>query len=428
MGSTIPAQIHAHWVLIAIVCGIFYLIFDALRSFALQLSPVRLRALSTDAEDDTSRWNDFAVEDFQLVSGALLQMALVVGAGATTMIYDEVTLGGSVARSVGIWIGLVFVWKFILALIPEDTAEVILRKLIPFSRTAYYLFWPLLFPLRRLHERLGRHKPEDDEEDDDVTEQDVQAYIDVGEEEGIIEASEGKMLQSIVDFGDRIAREIMTPRIDVLAFDARRPIAELARLFSESKYARIPIYDHSIDQITGIVHVKDLLETLLKNDRRPVSAMARPPYFISETKSVSELLREFQSEHLQIAIVVDEYGGTAGIITTEDIIEEIVGEIADEHEDEEATIVDVGDGTWLVSGLLRVETLEEKLDADLSGDDYETVAGLIFTSLGRVPNVGTTVAKNGWLFTVERADRRRIYRVKVSKDPNYRANQADEEE
>jgi magnesium and cobalt transporter len=423
MGSTIP-HLHAHWVLIAIVCSVFYLIFDALRSFALQLSPVRLRALSTDAEEGSSRWSEFAVEDFQLVSGAMLQVALVVGAGATTMIFDAKPISGAVLTSVLIWTGVVLAWKFLLALIPEDTGEVILRALIPFSRTAYYVFWPALYPLRLLLERLGRHKPSDGD-DEEITAEEVQAYIDVGEEEGIIEGSEGKMLQSIVDFGDRLAHEIMTPRIDVLTFDAHRPIEELAKLFSESKYARIPIYEKSVDQITGIVHVKDLLDTILKNDRRAIAAIARPPYFISETKKVSELLREFQSEHLQIAVVVDEYGGTAGILTTEDIIEEIVGEIADEHEDEEATLVEMGDDTWLVSGMLRVEALEEKVGAGLSGDDYETVAGLIFTSLGRVPAADATVTKNGWLFTVERADRRRIYRVKVSRDPNW---QKDEDE
>ncbi|HEX8255098.1 MAG TPA: hemolysin family protein, partial [Thermoanaerobaculia bacterium] len=303
--------------------------------------------------------------------------------------------------------------------------EVVLRALLPFSRFIYYLFWPLLFPLRKLLERLDRNQ-EDDDEEEEVTDEQVQAYIDVGEEEGIIEASEGRMLQSIVDFGDRLAHEIMTPRIDVHAFDARRPIDELAKLFSESKYARIPIYEQSIDQITGVVHIKDLFETMLKNEERTVAAMARPPYVVSQTKKVSELLREFQTEHLQIAVVVDEYGGTAGIITTEDIIEEIVGEIADEHEDEEATIVEVGDGTWLVTGILRVEMLEERLDADLTGEDYETVAGLIFTTLGRVPAVGTVVAKNGWLFEVDRADRRRIYRVKLRKDPNWDASEEEE--
>ena len=420
MGSSVP-HLHIHWVLIAFVCGALYLMFDALRSFALQLSPVRLRRLSTDAEDGGGPWTYFDVAHFQLISGALVQLSLVIGAGATTMLYDENTFGSAVFTSVGIWVGVVMIWKFVLALVPEDTGEVILRALLPLSRFFYFLFWPLLFPLRKLLERLDKHQDDDDDEEE-ITDEQVQAYIDVGEEEGIIEASEGKLLQSIVDFGDRLAHEIMTPRIDVLAFDARRPIAELAKLFSESKYARIPIYEQSIDQITGIVHVKDLFEMLLKNEERPVAQLARAPYFVSETKKVSELLREFQSEHLQIAIVVDEYGGTAGIITTEDIIEEIVGEIADEHEDEEATVVEVGDGTWLVSGLLRVETLEERLDADLSGEDYETVAGLIFTTLGRVPAVGTIVQKNGWLFEVERADRRRIYRVKLRKDPNPRVD------
>jgi CBS domain containing-hemolysin-like protein len=419
-------HLHIHWVLIAVVCGGLYLIFDALRSFALQLSPVTLRRLSTDAEEGWSRFTEFDVEDFQLVSGALLQIALVIGAGATAMIFDERGLGGAVLTSVIIWVLAVLLWKFILALVPEDTGEVILRALIPFSRTVYFIFWPLLFPLRKLLQRLNERNEAAEDDEEEVTDEEVQAYIDVGEEEGIIEASEGKLLQSIVDFGDRLAHEIMTPRIDVLAFDARRPLLELAKVFSESKYARIPIYEQSIDQITGIVHVKDLLDTILRNDNRSIAAMARPPYFVSETKKCSDLLREFQSEHLQIAVVVDEYGGTAGIITTEDIVEEIVGEIADEHEDEEATVVEVGDGTWMVSGLLRVDALEERLDANLSGDDYETVAGMIFTRLGRVPAVGTVVPKNGWIFEVERADRRRIYRVKVRKDPNWRED--DEED
>jgi len=422
MGSSL----HLHWVLVAIVCGVFYLIFDALRSFALQLSPVRLRSLTTDAEEGTSSFSKFDVEDFQLVSGALLQIALVIGAGATTMINDEKPTGSAVFTSVLIWTLAVLIWKVLLALVDEDTGEVILRALIPFTRTMYYLFWPFLFPLRKFLERLDR-KQHEGEEEEEVTDAEVQAYIDVGEEEGIIEASEGKMLQSIVDFGDRLAHEIMTPRIDVLTFDARRPIAELARLFSESKYARIPIYEQSIDQITGIVHVKDVLDAVLKNENPSAASIARPPYFVSETKKVSELLREFQSEHLQIAIVVDEYGGTAGIVTTEDIIEEIVGEIGDEHEDDEATVVDVGDGTWLVSGLLRVEALEETLDTKLADRDYETVAGMIFTTLGRVPAVATIVAKNGWLFEIERADRKRIYRVKVRKDPNWRADEEEEE-
>src|ERR1051325_3633015 len=406
MGSSLP-HLHVHWVLIAVASGILYLIFDAIRSFALQLSPVRLRQLE--------------IED--LPSGALLQLALIVGVASTTMIFDEITIGAAVLRSAIIWAATVIVWKLALTMIPENVAEAVLRALMPLSRASQFISCPL----RTMVARREREEQAEDDDEEEVTDEEVQAYVDFGEEEGIIEPAEGKLLQSIVDFGDRLAHEIMTPRIDVEAFDARRPIEELAKLFSESKYSRIPIYETSIDQISGMVHIKELFDAILKSENKTVQELARPPYFVLQTKKVSELLREFQSEHLQIAVVVDEYGGTAGIITTEDIIEEIVGEIADEHEDEEATIVDIGDGSYLVSGILRVEELEEKLDVSLAGEDYETVAGLIFTTLGHIPKVGEVVTRNGFRFEVERADRRRIYRVRVSKDPDWRPEEEEEE-
>jgi CBS domain containing-hemolysin-like protein len=420
MGSSSASGI---WIVVAIVGGLLFLIFDAARYFAHQLGAVRLRRLAGDAEDSEKRqgrWTRYDVENFQLVSGALLQIALTLGIAGTIAAFDRPaqTAGEGALAALAVWVPIVMLWKFVLAFIPEEASEIVVRGIIPISHFFYYLFWPVLFPLRSLVARFER-VDEEDEEVEEPTDAEVQAYIDVGEEEGILEPAEGKLLQSIVDFGDRVAREIMTPRIDVQAFEARRPIAELARLFSESKYARIPIYRESIDQITGIVHIKDLFDAILKGEEKTASEIARTPYVVSESKSVADLLREFQSEHVQIAVVVDEYGGTAGIITLEDIVEEIVGEIADEHEEEEPTIVDLGDDRYLVSGLLRVDTLEEKLDADLEGKNYETVAGLIFTILGRVPYPGTIVKFNGWRFEVDRADRKRIYRVKVSRDPEW---------
>ena len=414
MGSSLSSSA---WAVLASFAGLLFLLFDAARYFAQQLGPVRLRRLSGDPQSEgNTRWMQYDAEDFHLVSGALLQLALVCAVGSTVMAF----MGDSFARAAGlatlIWAAVVIVWKYLLALISDDVAERLLRVLIPFSHFFYYVFWPLLYPLRRLLARMDREAEEADE-GEEVTDEEVQAYIDVGEEEGIIEPSEGKLLQSVFEFGDRVAREIMTPRIDVLAFDAKWPIEELAKMFSESKYSRIPIYHESIDQIDGIVHIKEMFDAVLKGTPKSVNELARPPYFVSETKKVSELLREFQSEHLQVAVVVDEFGGTAGIVTIEDVIEEIVGDISDEHEDEEATIVDVGDGTYLVSGLLRVEELEEMLGGEFAGEHYETVAGLIFTTLGRVPGAGTSMVKNGFRFTVERADRRRIYRVRVSREP-----------
>lgn len=423
MGSS-SDSFDAYWVFTAALCGILFLIFDATRHFIQQLGPVRLRRLSGDAELGGGRaWTRYSAQNVHLVSGALLQIALIGAVAATVLVFDEYSRGRAVVLAGLIWAAILVVWKMVLALVPDEIAEVALRAVSPLTHFMYYLFWPVLFPLRRALARLDK-AAEEAEEGEEVSDEQVQAYIDVGEEEGILEESEGKLLQQIVDFGDRMARELMTPRIDVAAFDANRPMEELARMFSESKYSRIPIYQNSIDTITGFVHIKEIFDAILRHEPKPVSELARPPYFVSESKKVSELLREFQSEHIQVAVVVDEFGGTAGIITIEDIIEDIVGEIADEHEEEEVTIVDIGDGNFLVSGLLRVEMLEETLHAELAGDDYETVAGLIFTSLGRVPSAGAVIVKNGYRFVVERADRRRIYRVRVSKEPEL----AEEEE
>jgi putative hemolysin len=426
MGSTISNP-QLYWVVASALCGLLFLIFDATRHFIHALSPVRLRRLSADLDDtERMRWASYDPDNFQLVSGALLQLALIGAFCFTVLAFPHLTIGRALSAASLLWIIIVIVWKFALALIPDRAAEIALRGLIPISHFFFYLFGPLLYPLRRLVARIDRDADAAAAEEEPTADE-VQAYIDVGEEEGILEASEGKMLQQIVDFGDRLARELMTPRIDVMGFDADRPLNELARLFSETKYSRIPIYHSSIDTITGIVHIKEMYDAILKGEQKSVDELARPPYFVSETKKVSDLLREFQSEHIQVAVVVDEFGGTAGLISIEDIIEDIVGEIADEHEEDETTLVDLGDGTYLVSGLVRVEQLEETLKADLRAEDYETVAGLIFTTLGRVPKVGEVVTKNGFRFEVDRADRRRIYRVKVSRDPAWREEGEEEE-
>jgi len=418
MGSSFS---HGEWVAAAIVSGLFYIICDAARFFAQQASDVTLRRWSseTDSEGGSSRWLTYDPRNLHLMSGALLQISLVVAVVTTVMAFQP-PIGEAAAEAAVLWLLIAIVWKFALGLVSDDIGEIILRQMIPISHFFYYLFWPVLFPLRRMFARLEQQE-EQEAEPEQVTEEEVQAFIDVGEEEGILEPSEGKMIQSVVEFGDRVARELMTPRIDVLAFNARGPLEDLARLFSESKYSRIPIYTESIDAITGIVHIKEVFEALVKKETKTISELARPPFFVSETKKVSDLLREFQSEHMQVAVVVDEFGGTAGMITIEDIVEEIVGDIGDEHEEVDATVVDLGNDEYLVSGLLRVETLEEMLDAHFAGEDYETVAGMIFTILGRVPKSGTVVSKNGYRFEVDRADRRRIHRVRISRDPEWLA-------
>jgi len=415
MGSAI---LYSQSILLAVCFGILFLLFDAARYFAHHLNPVRLRRWSgADPQfEKASRWFQYSPLHFSLITGALLQVALAASVGFTVIAFSERGLMTAGVMASVLWALIAVVWKVILALLPDSVAEFSLRTIIPISYLFYYLFWPFLFPLRMLLSRRTRQE-EQTSEDEEVTDEEVQAYIDVGEQEGILEEGEGKLVQSIVDFGDRVAKELMTPRIDVVAFDAGSPVDELARLFSESKYSRIPIFEQSIDKIVGIVHIKDLFEAHLHGGSKSPRELARPPLFVPETKNVADLLRDFQLAHIQIAIVVDEYGGTSGLITIEDVLEEIVGDLSDEHEDSEESVIEVENGVYLVNGLTRVETLEDFIKRQLGGDGYETVAGLIFTQMGRVPKVGEIVRKDDVVFQVDRADRKRIFRVRVSVEP-----------
>ncbi|HUO84490.1 MAG TPA: hemolysin family protein [Thermoanaerobaculia bacterium] len=407
-------------ILLALACGALFLLFDTARFFLHHVSPMRLRHWSgaDPGSERGERWFQYNKRHFSLIAGVLLQGALVCGVAFTAAGLRERGILAASAGAIVIWVALVVIWKLVLALVTEHFAERALRMLIPVSNLFYYLFWPLLFPMKVVLQRIG-HRREDEWDDEEASDEDVQEYIDIGEEEGIFEEGEGKLVQSIVEFGDRIAREVMTQRMEIVALSVDASLTDLANLFNESKYSRIPVYENEIDHIVGVIHIKDLFEVFLSKLDRNVRDLARPAYFVAETKKVYDLLREFQIEHLQIAVVVDEYGGTAGLISIEDLLEEIVGEIADEHEDlEEPAFVEIEEGTFLVNGLLKVETLEDVTGKTIrSGEeDYETVAGLIFKELGRVPRVGESVSRSGLRFEVDRADRKRIYRVRVQPD------------
>lgn len=403
-------------VALAVVSGLLYLIFDAGRYFLHHVSPVRLRQWSgTDPRYATgSRWFQYNKQDFSLVSGILLQIFMVAAVAFTIVVFASRGIGVAILISAVIWIVISITWKSVLALVSDDRGESAIKILIPISQIVYYLVWPLLFPFRILLRQLGDR--DEDEDDEEVTDEEVQAYIDVGEEEGILEEGEGKLLQSIVEFGDRIAREVMTPRVDLFAIETGSGFDELVAMFDESKFSRLAVYEQDIDHIVGFVHIKDAFTSIRQGRSPSIREITRPALFVSETKKVAELLREFQIERQQIAIVVDEYGGTAGIISIEDLLEEIVGEILDEHEDpEEQSWVQIDDGIFLVSGSMKIEDIEELTgeEIEVDEDDFETVAGLIFKETGRVPKMGETVQRGGLLFSVDRADRKRIYRVRV---------------
>jgi CBS domain containing-hemolysin-like protein len=228
-----------------------------------------------------------------------------------------------------------------------------------------------------------------------------------------IEGEERRLLRSIVDFGDRLVREVMTPRPDIVAIRAEATLEELRAFFREQEYSRIPVFKDSLDNVLGFVFVKDLMKNQGEAPDTPVTALMRPAYFVPETKRVPELLKEFQGNQVQSAIVVDEYGGTAGLVTLEDLIEEIVGEIRDEYDVETEAVVDQGDGSFVVSGKAHVEDLAERLGIEVEGEGFETVGGYLLSHLGRVPLVGESFALDDLSVEVLEGERRRIHKVRV---------------
>jgi len=244
------------------------------------------------------------------------------------------------------------------------------------------------------------------------------ADLENGVEQGLIEGDERRLLQSIVDFGDTLVREVMTPRPDMVAISADATLDELRAFFREQEYSRIPVYKENLDNIGGIVFVKDLIR--LTDDESgnmrlqpDLGRLIRPATFVPETKRVPEMLKEFQRKQVQIAIVVDEYGGTAGLVTIEDLLEEIVGEIRDEYDVESDPIVDEGHGSFVFSAKVNIAEMRERLGVEIEPEGFETVGGFVLTRVGRVPAVGETFELDGLHVEVLEAERRRIHKVRV---------------
>jgi magnesium and cobalt transporter len=251
-------------------------------------------------------------------------------------------------------------------------------------------------------------------ENADDVEKEIQQIIDEGEQRGLISEDEGEMIQGIFSFRDTIAREIMVPRTDAVYAETATKLSEIIRIIIDSGHSRIPIYQDSIDNIVGTLHAKDLLSFWGSDDMEIRNTM-RPPYFIPETKKISEVLKDLRDNKSHMAIVIDEYGGTAGILTLEDIIEEIIGEVMDEYDSEQQLIIEHDDGSISVNARLEAGKLEDFLQVDLPEGDFESVGGFIISLIGKVPEVNEKVLYDGLEIVIEAATSRKIDRVRIRK-------------
>jgi magnesium and cobalt transporter len=247
-----------------------------------------------------------------------------------------------------------------------------------------------------------------------LTEKELQEAINSSEEEGILNESEGEMLQSIFEFGDTIVREVMVPRTDMVCCPADTTLSNFIELIIRFGHSRVPLYEGSTDRIVGVVYAKDLLNNWGANDDTlKLTEVMRTPYFIPETKRIEDLLMDFRTRRVHMAIAVDEYGGTSGLITIEDLLEEIVGDIQDEYDREVPWVKLQEDGTLLVDARANVEELEEYYDIEIPREKFDTVGGYLFHLLGNVPKVGEKITDNGLVLMVEESDERKIDKVRV---------------
>jgi CBS domain containing-hemolysin-like protein len=287
---------------------------------------------------------------------------------------------------------------------------------LPSARLLIALSWPGLVLSRWLCAREERS--EQKEEDREAGDEELSTFLDAAQEEGIIEKSEEPLLRSVVEFGDVVVREIMTSRVDIVCIRRDATIQKLRNLIITEKYSRIPVYKDRVDNTDGIVMAKDLLPySDARFDQSSIEPLIRPAVFVPESMKVADLLKELQRVRQKMAIVVDEHGGVSGLVTMEDVVEEIVGEIQDEYDVEEAPIQQVGTGDYVVSGGAKVEELETLFGRGLAGEDFLTASGLITHELGRLPEKGELLHIRGLTVEVLDVDQKRIKKLRIQGVP-----------
>ena len=315
-----------------------------------------------------------------------------------------------------------------LAIVSRDP-ERVLELLLPTFAPVVRILSPMTRWIARTVTTTRRGVPlATPDEAVDAANETAKAYIDTAAEEGIIQGEERRLLQSIVDFGDTLVREVMTPRPDIVAIRDSATVGDVRAQFKEQEYSRFPAYKDSLDNITGFVFVKDLVTLSSNEDSLPIAGLLRPAVFVPESKRVPELLKQFQRHQTQSAIVVDEYGGTAGLVTIEDLLEEIVGEIRDEYDVESESIVDEGNGHFVVSGRANIDELAQRLAVEIEREGFETVGGYLLSHIGRVPAVGEKFEIDGLTVEVLEVERRRINRVRICKELSPEVETEDAEE
>jgi CBS domain containing-hemolysin-like protein len=365
-----------------------------------------------------------AIADSRLVF--LLERPRVLGMGLA--FWNQVLLLGLVvllwpvhtALPGGTWtlgaLGLAGLWLLDLllpALLASRDPALWLAQLFPLYAPAQALLSPLVNPLARMIDRRHAEERAKDDVEEEATEEAVTALLEEGEAEGILEAEDRELIRNVVTFGDTVVREVMTPRTRIVALPITATILEAWAAFTESRHSRLPVYEGGIERVRGVLLVKDLMQ-LPDGAQPPLASLLKPAHFVPESKPVADLLRDLQRARTQLALVVDEFGGVSGLVTMEDLLEEVFGEIQDEHEGPSG-LLEQAPGLWLVSGQAHVEDVAAALALTWERNGFDTLAGLVMARLGRVPKPQESVAVEGARLTVLKMEGTRIVQVRVER-------------
>jgi putative hemolysin len=353
-----------------------------------------------------------------LALGRVLAHLLTGTAIALAMDHTTLQSGMAVTLSVLLLLFNVTLVEGVARLSGFERGMSMLQRLAPIVAIADLLFLPISWFGGAVERALSRMLPP---ADDTTTQRDVgtERFREVVAAEADVSKAEEELLHGVFSLRDTEVKEIMIPRVDVVAIDKTTPWSEVLDRMRSSEHARFPVFEETLDNVVGIIYAKDLLPTVVAG-REPDdwSTLIRPASFIPATKTIDQQLRDFKAQRTHIAIVIDEFGGTAGLVTIEDVLEEIVGDIRDEYDEEEQEIVQEGDERYWVSGRVSVADLSELLGFDFQRDDLTTVGGLVYDAFGRVPRAGESLRMRGFKVVVERVRRRRIERVYFERVPS----------
>jgi putative hemolysin len=375
------------YLLLFIVCILLSAFFSSSEVALISITKARVRTLVNDNKPGAMALATLKENPDHFLITILIGNTIMNIAAAAIATAIAISVFGSIG--VGIATGFVVIVLLIFGEIgPKIYAtrapDTFPRAVAPIILFLSRILSPVIWVVDRLSPSIGAGR---DAAEPAVTEEEIKELIDVGKEEGTIEQDEKEMLYSVLEFGDTTAREIMTPRVDVILMEDTMGIGEAIRIFNETGFSRIPIYHDQIDNITGVLNVKDVFSAMVsKRKDISIKEIMYDPTFVPETKKIDELLKELQVHRVQIAIVIDEYSSFVGIVTVEDILEELVGEIMDEYDKEEPEVQNIAEGVYVLDAQMWVDDINDELGLGLPMDEsYETVGGLLIDRLGHIP-------------------------------------------